>query len=291
MGGTPNLVLPASSGTGSMMNYGLKDRVVCITGGASGIGRAGALALARDGAHVAIADLRHDDIDKVLAEIRAFGVKATGYALDVRDEEGTKQAVDMFEKELGPIDGLFACAGISRTAPAEALDERDFSDVIDVNLKGLFFTCREIGGRMIKRGKGSMVLIGSLDGLGGHAGRTHYVASKHAVGGVAKNLAIEWGRHGIRVNCIAPAFVDTPLLRANMPPSFIENINDRTPLGRMGMPEEMASAALMLLSDAASYITGVVLPIDGGLTSGFFTRKQGGDYASKKLLEAGVYSE
>jgi 3-oxoacyl-[acyl-carrier protein] reductase len=274
-----------------MMNYGLKDRVVCITGGASGIGRAGALALARDGAHVAIIDLRQEDIDKVLGEVRSFGVKASGYVLDVRDGEAIGKAADQFEKELGPIDGLFACAGISRTAPAEVLDEQDFIDVIDVNLKGLFLTCRVIGNRMIERGKGSIVVIGSLDGLGGHAGRTHYVASKHAVSGVAKNLAIEWGRHGIRVNCIAPGFVDTPLLRANMPPNFIENINDRTPLGRMGMPEEMASAALMLLSDASSYITGVVLPIDGGLTSGFFTRKQGGDYASKKLLEAGVYSE
>jgi NAD(P)-dependent dehydrogenase (short-subunit alcohol dehydrogenase family) len=274
-----------------MIDFGLKDRVICVTGGASGIGRAGALALAKDGARVAIGDLRDEDIEKVLAEIRALGANAAGYALDVRDAEGTRRAADHFEKELGPIDGLFACAGISRTAPAEAMDEKDFADVIDVNLKGLFLSCREFGGRMVKRGKGSIVLVGSLDGLGGQAGRTHYVASKHAVGGVAKNLAIEWGRHGVRVNCIAPAFVDTPLLRANMPLSFIDSINDRTPLGRMSMPGEIASVALMLLSDACSYVTGVVLPIDGGLTSGFFTRKQGGDYSSKKLLAAGVYTE
>jgi NAD(P)-dependent dehydrogenase (short-subunit alcohol dehydrogenase family) len=274
-----------------MIDFGLKDRVICVTGGASGIGRAGALALAKDGARVAIGDLRDEDIEMVLAEIRALGANAAGYALDVRDAEGTRRAADHFEKELGPIDGLFACAGISRTAPAEAMDEKDFADVIDVNLKGLFLSCREFGGRMVKRGKGSIVLVGSLDGLGGQAGRTHYVASKHAVGGVAKNLAIEWGRHGVRVNCIAPAFVDTPLLRANMPLSFIDSINDRTPLGRMSMPGEIASVALMLLSGACSYVTGVVLPIDGGLTSGFFTRKQGGDYSSKKLLAAGVYTE
>lgn len=102
---------------------------------------------------------------------------------------------------------MVACAGISRAAPAEGLEEKDFADIIDVNLKGLFLTCREIGGRMIARRRGSIVVVGSLDSLGGQAGRTHYVASKHAVGGVAKNLAIEWGRHSVRVNRIAPAFV------------------------------------------------------------------------------------
>lgn len=274
-----------------MVDFGLKDRVVCVTGGASGIGRAGALALARDGARIAIADRREEDIEKVLAEVRALGAKASGYTLDVRDAEGTRRAADQFEAELGPIEGLFVCAGISGAAPAEAMDEKDFADVIDVNLKGLFLSCREFGGRMIKHGKGSIVLVGSLDGLGGQAGRTHYVASKHAVSGVAKNLAIEWGRHGVRVNCIAPAFVDTPLLRSGMPAGFIESINDRTPLGRMSAPGEIASVALMLLSDACSYVTGIVMPIDGGLTSGFFTRKQGGDYSSKKLLAAGVYAE
>ncbi|MBS3652026.1 SDR family oxidoreductase [Pseudaminobacter sp. 19-2017] len=274
-----------------MKNYGLKDRVVCITGGASGIGRAAAIALAGDGAHVAIVDLRDADIAPVLDELRSRGVKAAGFAMDVRDAAATKRAADHFERELGPVDGLFACAGISRTAPAEILPEADFEDVLEINLKGLFLTCREFGGRMVERGKGSIVVIGSVDGLGGHAGRLHYVSSKHGVSGLAKNLAIEWGRHGVRVNCIAPGFVDTPLLRRNMPPAFIDAVVDRTPLGRMGMAEEMASVALMLLSDAASFVTGAVLPIDGGLTSGFFTKKQGGDYSSKKLLEAGVYSE
>ncbi|MCV0394898.1 MAG: SDR family oxidoreductase [Rhizobiaceae bacterium] len=275
-----------------MQDYGLKDRVICITGGASGIGRAGALAMAADGANLAIVDLCQEDVDKVLDEIRGHGVTAAGYVMDVRDAEATRKAADHFEAELGPVYGLFACAGISRTAPAEDLPEQDLVDVVDVNLKGVFLTCREFGGRMIRRGAGSIVVIGSLDGLGGHPGRLHYVASKHAVSGLAKNLALEWGRHGVRVNCIAPAFVDTPLLRANMPPAFIEDVvQDRTPLGRMARPDEIASAALMLLSDASSYITGVILPIDGGLTAGYFTRKQGGDYSSKRLLEAGVYTE
>jgi NAD(P)-dependent dehydrogenase (short-subunit alcohol dehydrogenase family) len=275
-----------------MINYGLKDRVVCITGGASGIGKASALALAKDGARVAILDLRKEDIDAVLRQIEALDGRGCGHVVDVRDEKGMRAAIEQSEKELGPIAGLIACAGISRTAPAEELELADFVDVLDVNLKGVFLACREVGKGMVERRAGAIVLIGSLDGLGGQPGRTHYVASKHGVGGLAKNLALEWGRHGVRVNCIAPSFVDTPLLRRNMPPNFIQSVvNDRTPLGRMGLPEEMASAALMLLSDAASYITGAVIPIDGGLTAGFFTRKQGGDYSSKKLLEAGVYTE
>ena len=274
-----------------MLNFGLKDRVVCVTGGASGIGRAGALALAKDGAHVAIIDLREPDIEKVLAEIRVHGVKASGYALDVRDGEATRRAADRFENELGPVDGLFACAGISGAGPAESLEEKAFADVVDVNLIGVFLSCREFGGRMIKRRKGAIVVIGSIDGIGGHPGRAHYVSSKHAVGGLTKNLAIEWGRHGVRVNCIAPGLVDTPLLRAGMPTNFVEAVYDRTPLGRMGSAQEMAGVALTLLSDVSSYVTGQVLPIDGGLSAGFFTRKQGGDYSSKKLLEAGVYKD
>ena len=275
-----------------MNTYGLRDRVVCITGGASGIGKATARALARDGARVAILDLREDDIGAIRREVEALGARAWGHVVDVRDERGVRAAVERIERELGPIDGLIACAGISRAAPAEETELADFADILDVNLKGVFLTCREVGKTMVKRGGGAIVLIGSLDGLGGQPGRTSYVASKHGVGGLAKNFALEWGRHGVRVNCIAPSFVDTPLLRRNMPPNFIESVvNDRTPLGRMGRPEEMASVALMLLSDAASYVTGTVIPVDGGLTAGFFTRKQGGDYSSKALLEAGVYTE
>lgn len=275
-----------------MISYGLKERVVCVTGGASGIGRAGALALARDGARVGIIDLRQADIDATVEELRALGATATGYALDVRDADATVKAAERLEADLGPVDGLFACAGISRTAPAEDLAEQDLTDVLDVNVKGLFLSCREFGKRMIGRGNGAIVVIGSIDGLGGHPGRLHYVSSKHAVSGLAKNLALEWGRYGIRVNCIAPGLVDTPLLRAGMPPNFVENVVlDRTPLGRMARPEEIASVALMLLSDASSYLTGAIVPIDGGLSAGFFTRKQGGDYSSRRLLDAGIYSE
>lgn len=274
-----------------MLSYGLKDKVVCVTGGASGIGLAGVEALAREGAHVAILDLNSERVESAVEIARSLGAKASGAALDVRDANALEEAADKFEAELGPVWGLFACAGISGTAPAEELGEDDFFNVIDVNLKGLFLSCRTFGRRMIKRKSGAIVLVGSIDGISSHPGRTHYVASKHGVSGIAKNLAAEWGRHGIRVNCIAPGFVDTPLLRRNMPAGFVDEVLDRTPLGRMGNPEEMAAVALFLLSEGAAYINGVVLPIDGGLSTGFFIRRSGGDYSSRALLERGVYSE
>lgn len=275
-----------------MIGYGLTGRVICVTGGASGIGRAGALALARDGAHVAILDLHQEEIDRLLPDLRAMGVKADGVALDVRDAAATRAAADRFEVTLGPVEGVFACAGISGAGPAELLDDREFTEIVGVNLMGLFQSCREFGRRMIARGKGAIVVVGSIDGLGGHPGRTHYVASKHAVVGLTKNLALEWGRHGVRVNAIAPGFVDTPLLRRGVPENFIETVvQDRTPLGRMGRPEDMAGVALMLLSDAAAYVTGVTVPVDGGLSAGFLTHRQGGDYSSRRLLDAGLYTE
>lgn len=274
------------------MDYGLKGRVVAVTGGASGIGRATALALARDGADVGVIDLDSAAIDNVLEEIRAFGGRAAGMAMDVRDADATERAASHFERELGPVDGLFACAGISRTAPAEAMSAEDFSTVMGINVNGVFLSCQAFGRRMIDRGRGAIVIVSSVDGLGGHPGRIHYAASKHAVSGMAKTLALEWGRFGVRVNAIAPGLVDTPLLRANMPANFMNDIaHQRTPLGRLGAAEEMAAVGLMLLSDAASYVTGAVVPVDGGLTAGHFTRKQGGDFASNALLAAGVYTE
>ncbi|MWB78190.1 SDR family oxidoreductase [Pseudooceanicola sp. 216_PA32_1] len=275
-----------------MQNYGLKDRVIAITGGASGIGRSAALAAAKDGAKVAVLDINQDNIDKTVEELKGFGVAAQGYALDVRDEAAMARTADAVEADLGPVHGLFSSAGISRTSPAETLAVADLDDVLDINVNGVFLAAREFARHMIARGAGSIVNVGSIDGLGGHPGRLHYVSSKHAVAGMTKSLALEWGRYGIRVNAIMPGFVDTPLLRANMPQKYIDRVVfDRTPLGRMAQSDEIGAVALMLMSDAASYMSGAIVPVDGGMTAGFLTRGQGGDYASKTLLSQGVYTE
>ena len=145
---------------------------------------------------------------------------------------------------------------------------------------------------MIERRSGSIVLIGSLNSLGGQPSRIAYTASKHAVLGMVRNLAIDWGRFGVRVNGIAPGPVDTPLLRRNVPPAFFLRVfEDRIPLGRLARADEVASATLMLLSDACSFVNGAMLPVDGGMTAGPYTRRQGADMGSNRLLEAGLYTE
>jgi NAD(P)-dependent dehydrogenase (short-subunit alcohol dehydrogenase family) len=209
---------------------------------------------------------------------------------DVRDGAKAEAAVQRIEKALGPVDGMVASAGVSRPALSQDMTDDEWSFVIDVNLTGLYKSVRPVGKRMIARKSGAIVLIASVDGLGGHAGRSHYSASKHGVAGLAKSLAIEWGRHGVRVNAVAPGVVDTPLLRRNIPTDHIEEVMlGRVPLCRLSTGEDQANASLFLLSQAAAYITGVLLPVDGGLTAGFFTNWNGADLGSNALLERGVY--
>ena len=274
-----------------MISYGLKDRVVIVTGGASGIGLETAMTLARDGAHVGVVDLDSTAVEQTVERVRAVGVKAAGMALDVRDEAATEAAAQMFEAELGPVYGLVASAGVGGANRAMDTSVEDWSRILDINALGAFLSCRVFARRMIDRGEGSIVVIGSVDGLGAQAGRSAYVASKYAVNGLVKSLALEWGRHGVRVNCVAPNLVDTPLLRRGIPPKFIEVVADRTPMARIALAEDIAKPAVMLLSDAAAYVTGVILPVDGGLTTSFFARKNGDDLSSTRLLEAGVYVE
>lgn len=274
------------------MDFGLAGRTVCVTGGASGIGLATVIALANDGARVAILDRSGEAVDVLCARLRSQGAEVSGDALDVRDATALRAAADRIEAILGPIEGLVAAAGVSGAARAEDLTDEEFTRVLDINVKGLFLSCQEVGRRMIARKRGAIVTIGSVNGAGGHPGRAHYVASKFAVRGITQNLALEWGRFGVRVNCVAPNLVDTPMVRTGLPGKFLtEVVYDRTPMGRMAQPSEIAGVALMLLSDAASFINGVFLPVDGGLTAGAFTHDQGADLSSTALLASGVYSE
>ncbi len=274
------------------MDYGLQGRVLFITGGGSGIGRAIALEAARGGALVAVADAVAERADRVATELRDLGAQAVAETLDVRDAAACEQAVARIEQKLGPIAGMVACAGISPPAPADTMPDEVWTRCLDVNLTGMFRSVQPVGRRMVQRKRGAIVTIASVDGLGGHAGRAHYSASKHGVIGLTRALAIEWGRHGVRVNAVAPGVVDTPLLRANIPPDHLQYaMVDRNPLGRLAQPEEQAGPTLFLLSDAASYVTGSVLPVDGGSSAGIFTRWNGADLGSRVLLESGAYGQ
>jgi NAD(P)-dependent dehydrogenase (short-subunit alcohol dehydrogenase family) len=274
------------------MDFGIRDKVIFVTGGGSGIGRAIALMAASSGAHVAVVDAVAERASQVAAELRTLGVRAVGETLDVRDAQACEVAVARVEETLGSIDGMVACAGISPPSAATEMSDEVWSRCLDVNLTGMFRSVRPVGQRMVARKRGAIVTISSVDGMGGHAGRAHYTASKHGVIGLTRALAIEWGRYGVRVNAIAPGVVDTPLLRANIPPDHLQYaMIDRVPMGRLARAEEQAGPTLFLLSDAASYVNGSVLTVDGGTSAGYFTRWNGADLGSRALLEAGAYGE
>ncbi|VVT01245.1 SDR family NAD(P)-dependent oxidoreductase [Hoeflea sp. EC-HK425] len=274
------------------VSFDFGGKAVMVTGGASGIGRATVEALVTAGAAVGIADNQADEALAFAETIRGQGGKAIGLPLDVRDSAATERAVETLEKELGPIFGLVTAAGLSRPAPAESMSEASWDLVVDTNLKGMFLSCQSAGRRMLDHGAGAIVNIGSVNSIGGFAGRSNYCSSKFGVAGLTDVLAIEWSRRGIRVNAIAPNGVDTPLVRQGIPQGFVADVlDDRTPMGRMALPGEVASVILFLLSDAASYVTGSMIRVDGGLCSGFYTHRQGADLASSALLREGVYTE
>jgi NAD(P)-dependent dehydrogenase (short-subunit alcohol dehydrogenase family) len=276
----------------SMIGYGLKDRGIVITGGASGIGLACANLLAAEGARIALIDISAENLQAARAGLEQNGAVVSTAAVDVSDYEGIASAFAQFDTEIGEIYGAVLAAGISGACPAEDIQPQDFARVMDVNVNGVLYAAQQCAKRMIPAGSGSIVTISSIDGIGGHPARSHYTASKHAVVGLTRNFAVEWGRHGIRVNTIAPNAIDTPLLWKGMPKRFAEGvIIDRTPMARLGKGGEVATVALMLLSDAASYVSGVVIPVDGGLSAGYYTARSGADYSNARLLEQGVYSE
>jgi NAD(P)-dependent dehydrogenase (short-subunit alcohol dehydrogenase family) len=225
---------------------------------------------AAQGMAVGIIDRDGASVSAAVTGIQQAGGVAAGFVVDVRDRSGIRTAVTAIEKVLGPLYGIVACAAISPQAVAEDLTEEQWTSVIDINLTGAFFSVQAVGERLLSHGMGSIVVIGSADSLGGHTTRASYVASKHGVAGMVKSLAIDWGRRGVRVNAIATGSVDAPLLWQNhSQKSVAENLLVRIPLGRLSAPAEQATACMFLLSDAASYISGVVLPVDGGLTAGY----------------------
>ena len=243
----------------------LDERVAVITGGASGIGREIARALHAAGATVVIADR-----DAARAEEVATALGGLAQLVDVTDPASVHDAVSAIVGRHGRIDVLVTSAGIVRNGPAEDTTDTDWRDVFAVNCDGLFWCCREVGRVMLAAGHGSIVNIASMSGIvvNRPQGQVAYNASKAAVIGLTKSLAAEWAPRGVRVNAIAPGYVATELtLRGMRDPAWREEWLRSTPMGRVAQPEEIAPAAVYLASDAASYVTGSVLVIDGGYTA------------------------
>jgi len=255
------------------------SELVIVTGAASGIGLAVTRRLLADGKFVAMVDQNAGQVELISRELNVNGPVTAPFTLDVRDDTATRDVASRIEAEMGLATGLVTCAGITRTRAAETMTREDFQDVMDINVTGTFLSCQSFGAGMLRRGCGAIVTIASVTGTGGQAGRANYVASKWAVIGLTKTLAIEWGGCGVRDNGVAPGPINTQLF-AKVPEEFRDQvIFDRTPLGRAAEPEEVAEPIAFLLSDAASYINGSILAVDGGFTAGFATHRGGRDIA------------
>ena len=242
-------------------SFRLEDQVALVTGAASGIGREIALGLAEAGAAVGCVDL--NDPRETVAAIgeRAFGVSA-----DVTDPDSVSAAVAAVEDALGPLALAVNSAGIANATAAEDMSLAQFSKVLEVNLNGVFLCCQAEGRRMLEQGRGVIVNIASMSGtiVNRDLLQVHYNASKAAVIHLSKSLAMEWGPRGIRVNSISPGYTATPMNTRPEVAEQVKRFEADTPLGRMAQPTEMVGPAVFLLSDAASFVTGIDLIVDGG---------------------------
>jgi len=260
-----------------MAESGLRNKVVIVTGGGGGIGRATALRLAGEGARVAAWDLNGCTAAELTTELANAGAaEALFHKLDVTSAQAVQAGVDEVISRWHRIDVLVNNAGILRDgllvkvkdgAVVSTMSDEQFDSVISVNLKGVFICTRAVGPHMITGGGGVILNATSVVGLYGNFGQTNYVATKSAVIGMTKTWARELGRHKIRVNAVAPGFIATEMVR-QMPAKVLDSMVAHTPLGRLGKPEEIAEAYCWLASDAASFITGAVLSVDGGVVVG-----------------------
>jgi NAD(P)-dependent dehydrogenase (short-subunit alcohol dehydrogenase family) len=253
--------------TDALQRFRLDGKAALVTGGGDGIGRATGLLLAAAGAVVAVLDKAGDKADAVAAEIRAAGGSATAYAADVASEAELEAAFADFAGRQGRLDILVNNAGMAIRGPATELALADWNQVVAVNLTGMFLAARIVARHMIGFGRGgAMVNTASIMGLsGGLYPNVAYQTSKGGVVNMTRALALEWVNSGIRVNAVAPTYVNTPFIAGLVSrPEVLATIKAATPMGRLAEPDEIASAILFLASPAAAMITGVVLPVDGG---------------------------
>jgi 3-oxoacyl-[acyl-carrier protein] reductase len=243
------------------MNIDLSGKIAVVTGSTRGIGRAVAQALSDSGARVAVVGRDRERASQVANEI---GNGAAGFACDVTDTAQVAALIAQVEKELGGIDILVNNAGVTRDNLVMRLKDEDWDEVMNANLRGAFAAIRAVSRGMMKKRSGRIINMASVVGLMGNKGQSNYAASKAGLIALTKSVAKELGTRGILVNAIAPGFIETEMTDA-MTPEARSVLNGLIPLERLGKPEDIASAVVFLASDHASYITGQVIVIDGGM--------------------------
>lgn len=247
----------------------LQDKVALITGGTTGIGRATAIAFARQGAKVVVSGRRQKEGEETVKLIKEAGGTGMFLAADVGKAADVKNLVERTVATFGRLDIAFNNAGIESSviAPTADQDDADFDQVFAINVKGVYLSMKYQIPAMLKTGGGSIINTSSVAGVIGMPGAGPYVASKHAVIGLTKNAALEYAKLGIRVNAVAPAAIETPMLdrfTESVPRDLLTSLH---PIGRLGKPEEIADAAVWLASSQSSFVTGQTIAVDGGFTA------------------------
>jgi 3-oxoacyl-[acyl-carrier protein] reductase len=243
----------------------LQNKASIITGAAQGIGLATALKFATEGAIVIVCDIRQAGVDAAVAACQQQGAQAQGFVMDVTNRDQVNAVMAQVRDRFGRIDVLVNNAGITQDARLVKMTEAQFDRVIDVNLRGVFHCAQAVAETMSAQGSGVILNASSVVGIYGNFGQTNYAATKFGVIGFTKTWARELGAKGVRVNAVAPGFIQTPIL-ASMPEEVLKGMEARVPLKRLGKPEEIANVYAFLASDEASYVNGAVIEVCGGMT-------------------------
>jgi NAD(P)-dependent dehydrogenase (short-subunit alcohol dehydrogenase family) len=252
-----------------MKLFSLEGKTAIVTGAGRGIGRSVALGLAEAGSNVVVCSRTTTELEELAEEIKEKRVGALVIPCDVSNHDDIDNVINQTVERFKTIDILINNAGITKKHLAEEFPAEDWEQILSVNLTGVFLFAQKVGKTMLEQGNGSIVNISSIASQQAVKKSIAYAASKGGVNMLTKNFASEWADRGVRVNGIAPAYIETPLVLAvkNHRKGFVEDIVNRTPMKRMGKPEEIVGAAIFLASEASSYITGETIFVDGGWTA------------------------